>query len=224
MRPNSPLLKIAEQQTGPRQLLGEETSGAHYFRALLQRVSDFKSGLPKSIGITAATSGEGTSTVAVGLAMAAARELEINVVIVDANLEAPVQHLCFGVSQSDGWTDHLTNEDKLDNYIQTSNSPRISVVSAGTKPRVMRAAGVTEKFSNMIQELEHDFGLVIVDLPIADELTGCLSFVEATEGVLWVVEADRHSTESAERVKVRLVQRNARLLGVVMNRRRPRPL
>jgi len=69
-------------------------------------------------------------------------------------------------------------------------------------------------------QLRNDFDLIVIDCPPAGELDETLLVSQVADGFLLVLEAERIRKQVAQRVKQRLEQGNAKLLGVVLNKRK----
>ena len=88
---------------------------------------------PHTLLVTSAMPGEGKSTVAVNLARALAQTGR-SVVLVDADLRAPVLHRVFGLPNTKGLTTILQRKTTLDETIQHSRIPRVFVLTSGPVP------------------------------------------------------------------------------------------
>jgi Mrp family chromosome partitioning ATPase len=205
-----------------RLVLNEEAHG--YYQALLGRLHWPAVGVEpalKTLGVTSCYGGEGVSTAAAHLAIAAALEGgERRVLLVDANGARPNVHRMFGQEPGPGWADLLNESAELSLALQPSGAARLSLLAAGLVRRAHRAGDAAERLDALLAELQLEFDLIVFDMPAVrdaganDRLAGLL------DGVLFVIEAERVRWQVAERATEQLRRANVRLLGAVLNKRR----
>jgi Mrp family chromosome partitioning ATPase len=78
----------------------------------------------------------------------------------------------------------------------------------------------TKYFANLLRVWRRAFSFVVFDTPAVLEESSAARLAGLADGVLMVLEAERERWEVAQKAKDQLVQASARLLGVVLNRRR----
>jgi Mrp family chromosome partitioning ATPase len=191
-----------------------------HFRALLPRLLGGHGGQAplRTVGLTSCWPGEGVSTVAAHLAVAAAARAPRPVLLVDANLERPSAHRRFALRPAPGLADALLSGGPP--AVQPSAVPQLSLLVAGDVGGRRAHAETSPHLTGLLQALQEDFGLVLFDLPpasggpFAGRLAGLL------DGTLLVVEAERARWQEAQREKELLAQAGANLLGAVLNKRR----
>ena len=76
------------------------------------------------------------------------------------------------------------------------------------------------KAADLFNEYKCQFKLVIVDVPAPSELNGSIYLAGRLDGVLMVIESELSDARAALRTKQQLVDANANVLGVVLNKRR----
>lgn len=173
----------------------------------------------QAIGITSCQSGEGVSTVAAQLAVAAATSGGLRVLLVDANDQRPSVHQTFGVPAEPGWSDVLRDPSKASLAIQPSGAERLSLLTAGDRNNRMWPTENTD-LPDVLKTFKADFPLIIFDLPAVGQTSAALRLAGLLDGILLVVEAERVRYEVARRVRETLARSNARLFGAVLNKRR----
>ena len=196
-----------------------------YYETLLGRLPwpAAGSGRPlRTLGVTSCQSGEGVSTVAAHLALAAAGMGESQVLLADANFARPCVPRIFGVRGRPGLAELLRDHCTLPEVLQPSPAPNLKLLAAG-KP----AAGIARTYDaaglpGLLKELAADFELVVVDLPAAGQAAAALRLARLLDGVLLVVEAERVHREFARRVCGLLRRAGARPVGVALNKWRQR--
>lgn len=208
------------QAARPR-VAGSEELQAH-FRSLLSRLpwpADDDNRAARTLGVTSCYSGEGVSTVAVQLAIAAAHCGDRRVLLVDANPTRAAVHRLFDIADGSGWTDVVEERADLAAAVQPTEIPNLFLMAAGQPPSAARRIDDSMRLRRAIQEIRADFDLAVFDLPAAGEAAGADHLVGLLDGVLLVVEAERVRWQVAQRTKERLLRSDARLLGAVLNKR-----
>ncbi len=202
---------------------GQTSEAQHYFLTLLRSLS-VSNGVAENpmttLGVTSCYSGEGVSTVAVQLSVAAAAA-GTRVLLVDLNWKRPSIHQTFAVHRGPGLSEALANEGREDPPVQASHIPNLSLLTVGNFVGDFNLAISLEKMAGLIQSLQ-DFDLIIFDLCESAEAGPSLSLSSLLEGVLLVIEAERVRWEVAVRVKELLVRSGANVVGAVLNKRRQR--
>ena len=193
-----------------------------YYLALLHSLPIKGSGGNKSLstlGITSCNRGEGVSTVAAQLSMAAAFA-GMRVLLVDFNWNHPAVHQFFNVPCSPGVSNALALDAPNHNLIQPSHISNLDLLTAGTQAGNLIPEISLEKIRSLIDSLQINYDLIIFDLPEAAEAGTSLALASVLDGVVLVVEAERVRWEVASRVHELLLRSRANVLGVVLNKRR----
>lgn len=215
-----PAVATREPLSGERCPLSDPVR--EYCETLLHRAlwSETASSLRlRMLGVTSCYRGEGVSTVASQLAVAAATGGGLSVLLVDTNLARPMVHRTFAVSQSPGWSDVLGDPRMANAAIRPSGIKNLSVLPAGIASRShwpYEGADVSDVFKT----LKADFELILFDLPAVGQTNAAVRLAGLLDGVYLVVEAERVRYEVAQRTNELLHRSNVRLLGAVLNKRR----
>lgn len=161
--------------------------------------------------------GEGTSTVAMGLAVALAQRARLRVMLLEANFRSPVLGARFGVDADRGFAEALAGSMSPDAAIAETGTPNLTVMLAG--------AGVSARLLNRPQvahvlgELAARTDIVVVDGPPVLPYADALSLASRVDRVILVTQADRTQRGRLERAKDELENAGAVILGVVLNRK-----
>ncbi|MEB3337691.1 MAG: polysaccharide biosynthesis tyrosine autokinase, partial [Leptolyngbyaceae bacterium] len=123
----------------------------------------------KSLVFTSALAGEGKSTLALGLAMSAAR-LHQRVLLIDADLRRPSLHKQLNLPNEQGLATLLTSETPLQHFtgIQQITSPsdiRIAVLTSGPTPADPAKLLSSQRMAEIMAAFEQSYDLVILDAP-----------------------------------------------------------
>ncbi len=186
------------------------------FRALYRRMV-FQSGLekpPRVVGVTSCRHGEGVSTVACRLAIAAAEGGEQKVLLVDANPTVLSVDRTFTIDPSD----RLVGESQpLDQLLRPSPVENLWTLALATAFPGSPAAEPQRNPQELLTGLSFKFPFIVVDLPPVDELGGELDATAGVDGLVMVVEAECTRRSLARAATVALS--HSRLLGAVLNKR-----
>jgi capsular exopolysaccharide synthesis family protein len=174
----------------------------------------------RTLGVTSCQLGEGVSTIAGRLAVAAACSGPHRVLLVDANLRRPSLHRTFKVRPKPGLAEVLLGGRLPEDIVQPSSVSRLSILAAGKSNGRIAAAYHVEHLPELIEMLGSGFDLVVFDLPPAGQEGSVIRLAGLLDGVLLVVEAERGRWETARRVRQLLERADTRLLGAVLNKRR----
>lgn len=195
-----------------------EGPGAEAFRKLRTNLQFAGVNRPmRSIVVTSALAGEGKSTVALNLAIAVAKG-GCKVILVDADLRLPSVAAATGVPGEIGLTTVLVGTSSLDASIQYWHDDSLALLASGPLPPNPSELLGSAAMSNLLEELQQKFDLIILDsppvLPVAD--TSVLT--RSTDSVLLVVGTKKVSQHSLAKAIDQLNFVDANILGVVQNR------
>ena len=173
----------------------------------------------KTIAVTAATDGEGASTVAVNTALALALGHEHRVLLVDANLRRPTVHKRLRLPNHRGLTDVVLPDMELGTIIQDLNVSHLSVLTTGENridpPQFYRSS----LFKRILADLESRYDYIVFDCPPCSMSTDTVTLASKMDGFLLVVKYRHTRREILKNVKARLEKAKGKILGVILNER-----
>lgn len=193
---------------------------AHY-EALVHRIHAATSDamLGQSIGVTSCASRAGVSTVARNIAIAADRAGYGPVLLISADIHNLSEPNAAGELPSAGLADALAGSvEPLDCVTQGPDGEFAIVAGRGIRPHYVSTAD-RSKFAELLTQYKRHFKLIIVDVPAPTELNDSVGLAGQLDGVLLVIEAERADGRVALKTKQQLVDANANMLGVVLNKR-----
>ena len=174
----------------------------------------------KAILFASSVEGEGTTTVVTEYGASLGTGGEKGALLVDGNLRNPSLHELFGLTNETGFADVLLGRRPLAECVSRIGEENLSVLPSGTTPTSPSTLITVSRFSRFLEEAKERHSLILIDgppmIPYAE--TGILG--SAVDGVVLVVESDRTKREIVSRAKDAFQEANARLLGVILNRRR----
>ena len=198
------------------------TTRAEEFRQLRTNLRFFDATRrPRTIVITSARAGEGKSLAAVNLAAALA-ESGVRVCLVDADLRHPSVARYLRIDGSLGLTSVLIGEAALPEVLQPVGTDGLQVVASGpTAPNPSDLLG-SDAMARVIDELLMDFDVVVLDCAPVLPVTDAIVLSTLTDGILLTVGVGLVHREQLREALDRLRTIDARVLGLVVNRLRPR--
>jgi capsular exopolysaccharide synthesis family protein len=161
--------------------------------------------------------GEGTSTVALGLARVLAGRLRV--LLVDANFRSPgLTDLRPEAEPRAGLVEALAGSADVETIITETGVPDLRLVAAGAvdseSPRLLQ----TSRLAPLMAQLAETADLVILDAPPVMPYADALTLASTVERVVLVTQAEHTQRGHLERAKEELDKSGTAILGVVLNR------
>ena len=183
------------------------------FQQISERISDaINSGL-NSVIVTSAQSGEGRSSVAVGLAMAAAAAGN-RVALVDANLELPKLADELRLELQHGWVDTIRAGLPIKEVAVHAVEDGVTLIPL--MPHKGKNAATGSDFAQLVDLLKDKFELIVVDGPTSEssEICQCAS---AVDSAIIVRDMTRTDAFAIHDFSCRLRESGIHGVGVVEN-------
>jgi capsular exopolysaccharide synthesis family protein len=166
--------------------------------------------------ITSAQPADGKSTTAANLAICMAQSGK-KVLLVDADLRRPSQHLIHGLSRSPGLTHVLNDMLPYHMAVQPTEVPNLSLLSAGADVSNPAELLATDRLVSLIAELRLGYDIVIIDSSPLLVVTDPSIIAVTIDGLLLVVRAAVTRRHDAERCQDLLKALQTPVLGLVIN-------
>jgi Mrp family chromosome partitioning ATPase len=135
-----------------------------------------------------------------------------NVLLVDANFDAPRAHRRFDRPASPGLSDSLRSAEPLMEFVQEI-TPKLWLLAAGNNNGL---SAPHDAFRRRIAEMRQVFEVILIDAPSALNGRQMSSFGELTDGAILLLRANSTRRESAARAKSQLEQARIPLIGAVL--------
>jgi capsular exopolysaccharide synthesis family protein len=174
----------------------------------------------KSIMVTSANHGEGTSTLVVNLAFAFALGDKSRVLLVDANIRRPSLHKLFKLERRDGFFDFIGGRIELAEGIKKTPFPNIEVMTAGEQADDNILTAFTAISKDIKNSLESDFDWVLYDTAPVNSYPDTLMVTTLADEVILVIQAEKTRWPAVNKTKENLQAIGAHILGGVLNRRK----
>ena len=178
----------------------------------------------KSVVVVSAAPGDGKTTVARNLAMAAAT-VGSRVLFVEADLRRPVAAKYFGIAREPGLSEVLLGENTLEDAVQNvefaarkGSNLGLDVLVAGAllppnPPQVMES----QAMEALLDATRGDYDLVVIDTPPLVLLPDAFPLIRRADGVVIVSRLGHNRTDVASRLRDTLLSVDAPVVGVVAN-------
>ena len=181
-----------------------------------QNIQISKPSVPyKSLMLTSALSGEGKSTLALGLAVSAAR-MHQRVLLIDANLRQPNLHKILGLTNDWGLSLLLVEEtnSSVKEYIQPIH-PSIDVLTAGPTPEDTVKLLSSARMKELLEFFEQTYDLVLIDTSSILGTVDARIMASLCNGIVMVGRMD--GVTRNELIQATEILSNLNLIGIIAN-------
>lgn len=214
-------------------LLTLDSTNFDAFRILCTKLKTLAEERPfRSLGLVSALPQEGTSSVALGLALALAQEHDRRVLLVETTLRAPALARRLGISEEPGLGEWLAAGGDRPIALRRLEPWGLSVLAAGAGVPQSAVLLGSPSMAAFLASARQAFDFVLLDCPPLETMADSAVLQDTLDGFLLVVRA-RHGTRDAIRRSLSRLKPGA-VLGVVFNdrtenrlrwleHRRPRP-
>jgi receptor protein-tyrosine kinase len=170
---------------------------------------------PRMIVVTSGSPSEGKTTTSLNIALALA-ESEHSVVLVDGDLRRPRLAKYLNVTGAVGFSTALFGGAPLDEVLQKTEFPRLTVLTAGTIPPNPSELLGSVAARKILDELRNRFDYVIIDSPPLLAVTDGLILAAQADGALVVVRAGQTKRDQLTHAIGMLNDVGATILGTVL--------
>ena len=170
----------------------------------------------KSVLISSSGPGEGKSTSVANLAITFA-QMGANALIVDTDLRRPVLHGIFEVPRSDGLTNVLIGQKKLDDAVKKTKIENLDILTSGTLPPNPSEMLASKAMKSVVKEVTEKYDIVLFDSPPVIAVTDAAVLATQLDGLVLVIKSGETGKDALERSRVLMNNVNARVLGVMVN-------
>lgn len=201
------------------QTVAPSTPGTDQIDALLWRLRpplDAEVAPTLLVGVTAPRPREGATTVALGLAVRAALDSSLAVLLVDAHAQQKGIPTLLNRSSAEGLSEVLAGDASFADVVCRVPEHNFDLLTAGKNHRGIHP----ERLVGMLNEWREAYDLVVVDLPPAGKLQGLLPLAQQLDGTLLVVRGERSRSSEVADACHRLGEAGVHLVGSVLNRQR----
>ncbi len=171
----------------------------------------------KIIMVTSAEKGAGKTTLAANLAVALA-QADCRTLLVDCDMRQSALGGLFPEMQDrKGLSECLAGHVSLEEAIIESSVPKLSLISAGSRPPSPSEVVGSRRMYDMLQGLRTQFDYILVDAPPILPVADGLMLSRAVDSVVLVARQGKTLRKSIREARRRLTHVHANILGVVVN-------
>lgn len=193
------------------------------YRTLRTNISFSKAdGTLKTIAVTSDSPAEGKSTVSANLAVTLANQ-EQKTILVDLDMRKPTIHATFGIQNSSGLVNLLTDSVKnlemlLPSYCKESGIDNLMVLPSGPIPPNPSELLGSDRMATLLAALSKHYDRIVLDTPPVISVTDAQIISSRADATILVVPYGIAQKAAVIDAKVLLQKVNANIIGVVMNR------
>lgn len=177
----------------------------------------------KTVVISSPDTGDGRTSLLANLGVALATSWR-DVVLVDADLRRPSLHQWFGLDNSVGLSNLLSDPGTdIGEVIQKTSYQRLQVITSGPTPSNPVELLRCPRMTWLLQHLKESANIVLVDTPPLLATTDGVLLASQIDGVVVVANASDSRLESMKAAVEGLQRTNSKILGFVWNRAAVRP-
>lgn len=198
------------------ELLGRITEMKRIYNVIETSVKD-----SACIVVTSGAQGEGKTTVAAGLAVAAAAKNGSRVLAIDYNWYAPSLHKYFGV-------DTLTNgesikqSDSIESFVRKTEIENLDILPAVEETGGRSDSTMSDSLGlDILRKAREAYNVVIIDtssaFPTNQKMVDPVSISKSSDGVVMVALTNVTPRQELKRACTAIETAGAKILGVVAN-------
>jgi len=173
----------------------------------------------KSLLVCSANLGEGATTVALGLATAAAEAQGQPVLLIDGNFSHPEICSIFGLPELYGFGDLLAGRIDAKSMIKPSPIPNLQVMEAGVAPLNHVKMLESPALKNLLDRLAAVYALIIIDGSPINAFPESVFYAAQVDRVLLVVHAGITRVQVVSTALSKLKTGGCRKIDLILNRR-----
>lgn len=170
----------------------------------------------RTICVTSPERGDGKTTCASNLAISMAQAGR-KVLLVDADLRAPMQDLIFGINGRTGLATVLQGKEQVANAIRHTGIENLDLLPAGVAARNPAELLNSQKFIDLLEELGDKYDHVVIDTTPLLAVTDARIVAASADATLLVLRAGKSNRKLSELSVDGLLGVGAKLLGAVVN-------
>jgi polysaccharide biosynthesis transport protein len=212
-----PVLAVIPQGIKMLPGAGDDTADAEAYRILKTNVDFNRKKLNAStLGVVSGGAQEGKSTTACNLATSWAMSGQ-RILLVDADMRRPSQHLLFGVDNRVGLGNFLKGEATLEEVIHPTSVNNLSLTPAGSAATNVVRLLHSETMQQLVEVTRKRFDVVIFDSPPILGVSDASIIASLVDCSIVVVQHRRFPRSMLLRVKKAVHNVGGNILGVVLN-------
>ena len=171
---------------------------------------------PQFIQITSAGPQEGKTITAANLATVMAQSGS-RVLILDCDMRKPRIHEIFGISNTQGLSELLTNGGDGFSFIRKTRIPNLNLITCGEIPTNPSELLSSKRMQRLLTLFGEQYDRIIMDSPPVLAVTDSILLSRLVNGIILVAGAGATSRDGVVRTVEQLKEVDARIIGSVIN-------
>jgi polysaccharide biosynthesis transport protein len=186
------------------------------YRMLLKSIDRKLENKPKVILISSTLEGEGKSNLVAYLGAVAAT-LSWRTLVIDADLQHPMQHSLLGVSSSPGLTHAILSPNLTPDAIKATSIENLFVMPYGEFPKRPATIAESSEMPKLIASLSPNFDLILIDTSALSKSVDAVTLSQYTSGLLLTARPNHTRRDLLKQILLDLKDTNLEPLGLVIN-------
>lgn len=170
----------------------------------------------QTMTVTSPSPQEGKTTMSVSLSIVMAQSGS-RTLLIDTDLRKPRLHRALGLSNDVGVSSIIAGQATIEEAIHATDVPGLDILVCGPIPPNPAEIFHTDKFHNVLKQLQEKYDRIICDSPPVGAVTDPVILSALTDGTILVTKSEKTSIVSARQSLRALSDANTNLLGVVLN-------
>jgi protein-tyrosine kinase len=174
----------------------------------------------KSIMFASTAHGGGSTTTAINFAKTLVRDKRVKVLLIDANLRTPNFRQIFDITKERGLSDIIFENNHKAFKVLKFGKSFLFVLATGGEYSGPLSLFESERFDAFLSNARNWFDYTIFDAAPLPSFAESRVLCKKVDGVVLVIESGKIRKQVAQRAIKELEDAGARILGVVVNRRK----
>ncbi len=192
------------------------------YRMLLKAVDRKLANQPKVILVSSTLEGEGKSNLVAYLGAVAAT-LSWRTLVIDADLQHPIQHALLGVSASPGISNAILTPSLAAEAVKPTLIDNLFVMPYGEFPKRPATIMESSEMPKLLADLSQRFGLILIDTTALSKSVDAVTLSQYASGLLLTARPNHTRCDLLKEILLDLKDTNLEPLGIVINHNADHP-
>lgn len=170
----------------------------------------------RSITVLSGGPGEGKSTTSFNLAWVCAQS-GMKVLVIDADIRRPNMHSAVGIENTLGLGEWLAGQASLDELIQTTTTPNLEMLTAGSLGPDELGGFSRSRFGSLLEICRSNYDVIVVDSPPVLGISDASVVCQEVDVTLLLIQHRRYPRNVSIRAKRVIDEVGGKLFGVILN-------